>query len=246
MKVTYIKDKEYDAWLVWVMLSTPDPSGNENRANSMGINEEAFKKISSVENFSNIKDFVLSVVDERYKIHVSTIEAAIINYQKAWDVINEKFSHLIVKVTGYSWFHDNFYVVVSPFHPGVSSSGGDTVARSAFEDPQDQLRISAHEILMSHIWSIMFKKYPESKKDKYMHYWGLNEIATTAVLGLENSINKLWTLKMQGYNKYLSNYPQLKPLQEKLKTIYLNSAKFDGFLDQGLSLIKKEYSDRSL
>ena len=40
MQVNYIKDFEYDAFMIWMMLGFDDPSGVENRAKSMGVSSD--------------------------------------------------------------------------------------------------------------------------------------------------------------------------------------------------------------
>ena len=243
MKVTFVKDMDYDAYMIWIMLSSPDPAGNENRAKSMGINKDDFLKISKVVDYRDIEDFVLDLAKKKYEKHESEINRALEEYQKSWDKINDAFSSGIERITEHKWYHDKFKVVVSPFHPGVSNNGGDTVVRYAFENPDEQRRVTAHEILMSHIWSIMFDRYgEEAKENEYMHYWGLNEITTTAVLGLELGLNTLWTKKYQGYDQYLSNYPQLKQAQQIFKKMYLEKEGFLEFLDGGIEWIDKKYN----
>ncbi len=244
MKVKYIKDIDYDSEILWIMLSSPDPAGNKNRATSMGLEMNTYEKIAKAEDYKDIKDFILKLVEEKYKENSITISKAPALYQKAWNKINDKFSDNIEKITNTKWHHDTFFVVLSPFHIGVSNTGGDKVIRSIFEDPEDQKRITAHEILMSHIWNIMFDSFGDkAKQDSYMHYWGLNEIATTAVLGLESEMNDLWTQNYKGYDNYLGNYPQLKKLQNKMKDVYLAKNSFTDFLNEGISIIESEYKE---
>lgn len=184
---------------------------------------------------------------KKYKECESQIDNIIPKYQIEWNKINDKFSGEIEKLTDRKWDHDIYDVVVSPFHPGISTNGGDTVVRSAFEDPKGQTRITAHEILMSHIWNIFFDKFPKSKNDSLMHYWGLNEITTVAILGLEPTINKLWREQEKGYDNYLRNYPQLKPLMNLLKDLYLNKKDFNEYLNKSVEILNSaEYENKNL
>ena len=91
MKVKYIKDIEYDAFMIWIMLSGSDPAGTEDRAKSMDIDKEAYLKISKVDDFQDIKDYVIDLAKERYGEHKETIKKTIVGYQKAWDKINNSF-----------------------------------------------------------------------------------------------------------------------------------------------------------
>jgi len=237
MQVHYIKDFEYDTFMIWMMLGFDDPSGVENRAKSMGINVADLKKISSVEDYKDIKDFLEKLSKKKYQECEDQIDSIIPKYQSEWDKINDRFSSEIEKITVRKWDHEIYDVVVSPFHPGISTNGGDTLVRSAFEDPKGQTRITAHEILMSHIWNILFDKFKESKNDSLMHFWGLNEITTVAILGLEPNINTLWREQERGYDNYLRNYPQLKPLMNLLKDIYTNKKDFDEYLQKSVEIL---------
>jgi len=247
MKVKYVKDFEYDTFMIWIMLSQEDPSGVRNRAKSMGVSEGELKKIFGVEDYQDIKDYLENLAKKKYSKHEKEIDLSIPKYQEEWNKINDVFSGEVERITKRKWDHDVYKVIVSPFHPGISNNGGDTVVRSAFEDPEGQKRITAHEILMSHIWNIFFDKYPESKDDNLMHYWGLNEIATVAILGLEPDINKLWRDNEKGYDNYLQNYPQLKPMMKILKDIYMNKNDFFDYLERAIQVINSpKYLSKNL
>lgn len=245
MKVKFVKDIEYDSYVIWVMLHGEDPYGAENRAKSMGINKKLFESIYGTEDYEKIEDELIKVVKEKHEELKKRIDKAIKTYQKSWDKINDIFSTEIEMITKRKWNHKTYEVVVSPFHPGVTSRGGDRVAISAFENADEQKRITAHEILMSHIWTILFDKYPKARNDDLQHFWALNEITTTAILGLEPQLNKLWREKEQGYDQYLGNYQQLKELQSKLKEIYLNKKDFDDYLNKAILLLDSKYKNIS-
>ncbi len=248
MKVKYIKDLDYDSFMIWAILSSSDPSGVENRVKSMGISGNVLKRIQAVEEYEDIKKSLDKYVEKKYAKYAKEIDKAIKNYQKEWNKIGQTFSDEIDKIAPYKWFYDTYYVVVSPFHPGVSSKGGDKVIRGAFEDPKEQLRITAHEILMSHIWNILFELYPESEEsaDKDMHYWAINEITTVAILGLEESLNALWTDKLKGFDNFLSNYPQLNKLKMELKEMYKSKKNVKDFLDRALDHLNTKYANVDL
>ncbi|OGC51762.1 hypothetical protein A2982_00570 [candidate division WWE3 bacterium RIFCSPLOWO2_01_FULL_39_13] len=158
MKVKYVKDFEYDAFMIWIMLSDDDPSGVKNRAKSMGISKTELKRIYGVEDYQDAKGYVENLAKKKYSKCEEDIDRVIPLYQKEWDKINDTFSSEVEKVTGRKWKYNIYKVVVGPFHPGISTQEGDTVVRSAFEDSEGQKRITAHEILMSHIWCIFFEK----------------------------------------------------------------------------------------
>jgi len=180
------------------------------------------------------------LVVQQYKKNKNLISKKIKDYQKSWDKINDVFFREIENITGKKWKYKIYEVVLSPINKGISSLGGNKVIRSAFEDPEEQKRITAHEILMSHLWNIFFELYPESRKDENHSFWALNEITTTAILGLEPKINFLWTKSTKGFDQYLKNYPQLKILKEKLKKEYLNKISFEDYIKKALDLIKNK------
>jgi len=236
MKTTYIKDLEYDAFMIWVMLRGKDPSGVKKRAERMKIDKELLNSISGTKSYEEVKDLLEKVVKERYKKEEKTIDDAIVSYQRAWDEINGVFYGEVEKVTETKWEFSEYKVVVSPFHPGVANRGNNIVIRWLYEDPEDQKRITAHEILMIHIWSIIDNNYPEAKSEigGGGRFWGLNEVTTTLILGLEPKLNDLWTPKKQGVDNFLQNYPQLTELKEELKEIYINKKSFSDYLTQAV------------
>lgn len=242
MKVFFVKDPGYDGLIIWDMLKESDPSGVKNRAKSMGINEEIFAKIHGKQ-WDEAKSVIIPLVNERYKKENAIIDKAIIEYQKAWDKINENFFKEVEKITREKWKFDHYEVVVSPFHRGISNRTENIVIRSAYENPEDQKRITAHEILMTHIWNIFDERHPEAEEDPKLHFWALNEISTIAILGLEPSLNILWTEKKQGYDQYLANYPQLEKLKKELKEAYLNKRSFLEFIEEAMRKIELKYQN---
>jgi len=243
MKVKYIKDKNYDAFMIWAMLSSNDPAGVKSRAKSMKITGQVLDRIIKAESYESVSDILNKITKARYSKHKVKIDKSIKQYQKEWDKITNTFSDTIEDVTEFEWFHKNYYVVVSPFHKGTSSRGGDKVVRTAFEDENDQLRITAHEILMSQLWNILFETYPKSENnDPLLHYWALNEITTTAILGLEKPLNNLWTPQLKGFDNFLTNYPQLSKLKTELKAPYLEKTDFKDYLDKALNLLNTKYT----
>ena len=241
MKVKFIQDIKYDAFMVWFMLSTPDPEGNWPRAQRMGIDAEIFQRITGEKEYKHIKPFVLDIVKKVYKSRASEIRNSIRNYQKSWDRIGIMFSDEIERITQEKWCHSNYEVVVSPFHPGISTNGGYMVVTKAFETNGDQDRYTAHELLISHLWGILYEKYPEAKLDSDGHFWALSELATYAVLGLEPKLNAFWSERTKGYDEYFTNgYPQVYKLKALNKDIYRNAVNFDDYLEKMIEVLTKK------
>lgn len=45
MKVRFIRDKEYDGFMIWQLLKSEDPMGAKNRAKLMKISDDQIEKI---------------------------------------------------------------------------------------------------------------------------------------------------------------------------------------------------------
>lgn len=237
-KIEYCIDSFYDAFVLWGMLHSDDPAGRENRIKSMNISKEIADAFINAKEFEKIETYALQYMEKRHAEHSVRLEKARETYQKEWDRINNHFFEKTKEITSASWEHDLYYVVVSPIHKGISSMGGDTVVRSAFEDPKNQLRITAHELLMSHIWTVLWKVVPESKKDTFRTYWAVNELIANAILGLDPFFKDLWTKKTRGYDQYLTNYPQLNDLKTLIKEIYLSKHSFGDFVNLVCSRVR--------
>jgi hypothetical protein len=253
MKARFVQNKEYDGFMIWQMLKADDPSGVKNRAKSMGISEEQFERIRSAKSFDEAEKCIKEIIEERYKKYGKQIEDALKSYQESWDEISDVFSVRIEAVTEHKWKFDEYLVVLSPIHPGVSNRNDNKVIRWIFEDPLGQRRITAHEILMIHLWDILDESFPEhyadheSKKEHDTSFlkWALNEITAVAVLGLEPELNELWSSRMRGFDGFLTNYPQLDELKMQLKDIYLKRVDFQDYLRKSMALLKTKSSSQS-
>ena len=194
-------------------------------------------------------EFISEIVEERYQQYETTIEKKLISYQASWDEMNDLFFERIQQITGHKWRFDEYFVVVSPIHPGVSNRFGDKVIRWIFEDPVQQRRITAHEILMTHIWDIFdqelldYYENPQEESAK-MHLWALNEITTMALLGLEPELNELWSAGTRGFSTQ-HNYPQIVQLQRELKEAYVEKSDFQDYLNEAIAILKTKYSTQS-
>lgn len=235
MEVFFKIDRKYDSKAVWEILHEDDPAGTLNRAESMGISEEDLNRILSQKKYDENDAFLSNLIESRYAKEKTVIEEAVKSYQKAWDEINDLFSDSIEKVTGVSWKYDTYFVVLSPFNPGISNRTENTVVRSCFEDAYKQRRITAHEILMTHIWYIIDSISDFPVKDE-MQIWALNEMTTVAILSLEPSLNQIWGDR---YGSFLQNYPMLDNAKVQIKELYLNKNSFDGYIIQAADFVKE-------
>lgn len=177
--------------------------------------------------------------EERYKKAWRFLQKTKSLYQKSWDEINNDFFKTTEKITGYPWRHKRYYCVISLFHRGISSWGGNKIARIWSQNPYNMRKITAHELLISHIFTIFekdFKKEKLTNKQK----WALAEISAWAITGLEERMLKFWSWISEKEKYPLNhNYPELYEPQKKLKPIYEKKKNFKKFLKEGIKIIKK-------
>ncbi len=161
------------------------------------------------------------------------------SYQSHWDEINNTFFCTTEKITGFSWKHPKYECVVSLYHVGISNWGGPKIARIWKENPFTMRKITAHELLISHFFTIFNSHYiyfKISDREK----WSLAEIFSWCLTGLEADMIKLWPWIMV-HEKYPlnHNYPQLINWQKKIKNIYLKKQDFESFIEDSIRIIRK-------
>ena len=192
-----------------------------------------------VETFEEIEEFAINYLRKRHADKAEQIKNAKRDYQTEWDKINDYFFEKTTQLTEHSWTHSEYKVVISPVHKGVSDMCGDTVLRSALEDSKDQLRITAHELLMHHMWHVIWELFPESEDNETFEHWALNELVTNAVLGLDSDFKDQWSKETVGYDQYLSNYPQLEKVKIALKQEYEDKKTFKDFVLKAYAEVTK-------
>lgn len=237
MKVIYTIDKRKDIKMVYTMIKSNDPSGNWNRAQRMDVNKKLFNCIAESSSFDDVKDEIANLYDEKYLKHKKLLFSKKKLFQDNWNIINDIFEQETESAVGLKWKYEEYKVVVSLFHPGVSNMLGNTVYLWIYDDLDTHLRITAHELLMTHLWQYLFKNFPKKDiYDNWSKYWSINEITTTFILGIEPKLNNLWSERMQGFENFLQNYPQLKENRDLLVDKYKNRRIFKGYIDYALSI----------
>jgi hypothetical protein len=159
-------------------------------------------------------------------------------YQKSWNKINDEFSQYIEKETGSPWLHKKYFCLVSPTHQGISNwDGSDRIIRWWLENPFGARRMTAHELIIHHVFGVIQKKYSQ-KKISRTQIWALAEITAIALTSLTPQAKKFWPWDVSGY--YTDhNYQSLVPLQKKMKEKFLKRKNFDDFIISGIKIIKK-------
>lgn len=211
------------------------------------IHESKLSKINNMKlNFIIDKKYDLKVASnrkkakERYKGVVPYLNRSKSLYQESWDEINDDFFEVVEKITGYPWKYKIYFCVLSPFHRGISSWGGNKIIRTWEENPYTMRKITAHELLISHLFAIFardFKKENLTDKEK----WALAEISVFAITGLEKKMLKFWPwLTEEEKYPFTHNYTELYKLQKLLKPKYKKKEDFKEFLKESIKIIKKD------
>ena len=239
MKVKHIIDKNKDIKMVYSILKSNDPSGNQNRAEQMGIEKSLFELISRSSYFKEVKKEITDLYNEKYIQDRELLFSKKEEFGREWIKVNDTFEQETSSIIGLPWQFDEYEVVVSLFHPGVSNMLGNTVYLWIYDDLDIHLRITAHELLMTHIWQYLFKNFREEEiSTNWNRYWSINEITTTFVLGIEPKLNTLWSKRMEGYENFLQNYPQLLSNRDLLVSKYKNRKSFKDFIEYSLTLFE--------
>lgn len=231
MRLIYKIDKRYDNEMLLEFMPKNGTKEIGQFAELMRIDmDEATLTIKK--QGKNVNKLVPYLVEQKYKKILPYLKNSVTIYQSSWNKINKQFSELVTKKTQSDWKHEKYYCVVSAYHEGISSWGGNTIARRWSINPDTQRPVTAHELTLSHFWSIMdkndkTKKWTDDKK------WQYSEILSWCLLGLDDDFYKFWPWLPQSHRFPLNhNYPELIPLQKKLRTIYLKHKEFKSFLKQ--------------
>jgi len=235
MKVRFEIDLEYDFSMVVYMLRG---SRWEHRAKRMNLPIEIVEKVHSAtdKNLEEAVDLLREEVTKTYKILESYMISTKDSFQSSWDEIINEFSSLIENKT-HAWFDDEYICNITHYNKGLSNWNGNVVGRWWKENPYLQRRITAHEILLAHYFSIHRNNYKASGlTDKQI--WALAEISAFSLTGLDEDISKFWPWDTRGY--YTDhNYPELVKLQNALREPFINRESFDEYVGKGIKLVKK-------
>src|SRR3990167_8985137 len=165
------------------MLMEQEESIAKYQSEEMEIDFSFALKISQAKDYWEVKKDIEKVVKQRYKILLKYLKKSSISYQQSWDEINNHFFQRLASLTKFPIQHHLFYCVVSAFNPGISNWGGNKIVRRWNYNLFTQRRITAHEIIISHIFSLMKSRYPNKLSDQQI--WQLAEISAFIFTGLD-------------------------------------------------------------
>lgn len=236
MKINFVINKEYDFEVFFSLLRSKHW---ETRIADSGIDKEFASKIHAAkakEEIRSLEEEFTKVVDRAYDECLPYIEKSKKLYQESWDEIIDDFSKTVAGLTK-PWFFKEYICVVTHFCRGVSNWNGNIIGRTWKENYFTQRRITAHEIILAHYFSIHRNIYSDSGL-KERQIWALAEIAAFALTGLEPRLQKFWPWDTRGY--YTDhNYPELVDLQLELKEPFLKRKNFDDYIETGIEKVEK-------
>ncbi|QQR93410.1 hypothetical protein IPJ91_03085 [bacterium] len=200
-----------------------DPSGVDSRLKSMNAPVDIFDEKKGKIDSTKLSAYFLKTYTECQQI----LENNVPKYLKAWNKINDKFFNRLNSIINLDWPHNDYIVNLSPITEGISEFKDNQIITIGLAEPAYQMRITAHELTMIFIWHYLFRNFPESneyaKPDIWYKYWGVNEVITNALLGLDSELNSLWTDESKG-DDFLLNYPQLTELKSLVREKYNKSS----------------------
>lgn len=241
MPVTFLQDQERDVRAMMDMF-LPATVDADARAREAGIPEPIVARARAAGSFDASLEVFRGFATERYHEDERILREAIRGYQLVWDEIDQVFFTRVRSLTDLDWQFSEYKVIVSLFHRGISNSNANTVIRWAYDQPREHARITAHEILMIQLWHIFDRYFPEAEQDPHGHFWMLNELTATAVLGLDPVLDSLWASSQKGYEGFLQNYPQMQQYKESIKTAYLQRDSFYQYLCSAAKTIRTHES----
>lgn len=230
---------KYDLDMVVYMLRGKDW---EYRAERMGLPTALVKNIhdSSDDKLrlhkNELEDIVYNVYKNCEQYMVSSME----NYQKSWDMIIQEFSDYIAEKS-IPWFYEEYICNITHYNRGLSNWNGNVVGRWWKENMFTQRRITAHEILLAHYFSIHRNNYKNSGLSDDQ-IWALAEIFALSMTGLDKKVMKFWPWDESGYYKN-HNYPHIVELQSALEEQFIKRESFTDYVDIGIEQAKKLYKD---
>jgi len=184
----------------------------KDASNQMGLDFALANKIAKTKSYYAVKNDLMKMADKKYRQSEKYLKQTVKQYQKSWDEIDKRFFQRLQELSGAKISYRNYYCVVSLFHNGISNWNGNKIVRHWDRNPFTQRRITAHEIIIAHFFSIARKmKVRYSDKD----IWKLAEVYAFAITGLDKTMQSFWPWDENG-NYTDHNYPQFKKLQQRL------------------------------
>lgn len=233
MKLKFIINKSYDSKMVHWMLEN---SFNKPRLllEKLDLEWGAIKNLPK----NQRKKKIQYLINKKYAILLPYLKKTVQLYQCSWDEINNEVFKTIKEITEHSWKYKIYFCVVSLFHRGISNWGGNKIIRGWEENPYIMRKITTHELIISHIFTIFEREFKEEKltnKEK----WAIAEICAWAITGLEKKMLKFWPWISEKEKFPLNhNYPHLYRFQKILRAKYEVKKNFKDFFEKSIKVIQ--------
>lgn len=237
-KLRFIIDRQYDERMVYQMLQAGDPAGRWHRAASMRLPQRVASVVAR-STWPECRRLIKRIVGERYgAVSHEMIDTKRL-YQKSWNQINDPFFNFIARKTRHDWEFDAYQCVVSAFHRGISNWNSNIIARTWEENPYTMRKITAHELIIAHIFSIV-RRTPALSASLTDHAtWKIAEISAWCLTGYERTLLRLWPwVSPEQRFPLRHNYPTLVRLQARLGKIYQHTASFNYFFQQAVRMVQ--------
>ncbi len=232
MRLIFTIDKKYDEEMIFEMMPEKTSKESDELADFLRIDDMELMEAKKASR--SLSELVHACINGKYKKILPFIKNSSLAYQKSWDGIIDEFYKLVEKKTGYKWKYQKYYCVVSAYHEGISSWGGNKIVRRWSINADTQRKVTAHELVLSHFWNILDSKSISNKWSKEKK-WKYSEILSWCLLGLDNDFYKFWPwlLKKDLFPEN-HEYPEILPTQKKLKELWGNCNDFVDFLDKAI------------
>lgn len=256
-KLYYISSPCTDLDTTIYILENNDSLGITENLKDLGFSDDEIDQMrtfNSLEGYDRemLEEDLLDKVVSCYKKRYEYLENQKESFQKDWDIFNDLYFSETSKITGSSWRYLEYYIYLRPFFSpsqGVVRRKYDWTEVSANSSVEDNRYVTAHELLMSHMWMVLYKIFGKSAwDDDYKHYWGLNELTTSLILLKTATIKERMFPETNLEDEvYMLNYPKLFLLKSKIAEIYEQKyGDFVEYLKATLALIDQTYPNQNV
>ncbi len=237
MKLTYKIDKKYDEAMIYEFLPPGGKNNKQGLADLLRLDSDDLSKLLKDKKL-DLNKIIAYCVHDKYHQLLPYLKNSAADYQKSWDKINKAFFKMVASKTGQAWKYQEYFCVISAYHEGISSWGGNIIARRWSINADTQRKVTAHELVLSHFWT-MLDNHDISKHWSEEQKWQYSEILSWCLLGLDPDFYKFWPWALKSHLFPINHqYHDLLPLQNKLKNLYLKSSDFPSFFEAALRLKK--------
>ncbi len=222
--------------MMYLLLQQGRVSNPEQQATGMGVDAQLAKWISQ-RTWQRAEHRIKRIIRKRHSALRQDLRYSCRQYQRSWDQINSKFFRTVEHITDQPWEYSRYICVVSAFHRGISNWNGNIIGRVWSEHPLTMRRFTAHELIITHIFSIFRNNPKYCGRLPERGIWALAEICGWCMTGLEPALLSLWPW-LTSFERFSThhNYQFLVPLQEKLKVLYLQKKSFHTFMSHAVIL----------